>query len=122
MTVSSTENWLKSLGASATANDMSTPEHGLNGDSFAANGSAGGSRSSERRRNVAASLDFVEVDQQQQGRQTPTFPTENGSRSAGAMANNSFARSGNERLYEAYNELHSLAQDFSAFFCGIACI
>mmetsp|Transcript_3618 Transcript_3618/g.13104 ORF Transcript_3618/g.13104 Transcript_3618/m.13104 type:complete len:836 (-) Transcript_3618:783-3290(-) len=112
MTVSSTENWLKSLGASATANDMSTPEHGLNGDSFAANGSAGGSRSSERRRNVAASLDFVEVDQQQQGRQTPTFPTENGSRSAGAMANNSFARSGNERLYEAYNELHSLAQDF----------
>jgi len=36
---------------------------------------------------------------------------ENGGASSPERSSNAF-RSGNERLYEAYNDLHSLAQDF----------
>ncbi|QDZ22638.1 dynamin-like protein [Chloropicon primus] len=108
MTISSTESWLKSL--SGAASTETTPEQQQQQPT---NGEFG---SAERNRNVAASLDFVEVDQ---GRQTPSAfgsaDRSNGVRANGSSMmnnNNSFLRSGNERLYEAYNELHSLAQDF----------
>ena len=138
MTVSSTERWLASLSGSAnemTANNV-TPDHQNGGGgammgaslndsgALAQNANGSGQRrsvnGSAERRNVAASLDFVEVDQQRQERHTPSpFANENGGSGARANfagangnGNNTFLRSGNERLYEAYNELHSLAQDF----------
>jgi len=72
---------------------------------------------------IATSLDFVEVDT---GAGLASAERENvrpGSEarlrnsniignSNGSTYSNMFVRSGNERLYEAYNELHSLAQDF----------
>ena len=136
MTVSSTERWLTRLGNGSNENGGGnqinngasggitptltptlTPSLNTmngNGQVHTSGGGVGGGGGSGGANGVAASLDFEVVDG---GRGGSTAMNMNGGAMNNANGNafsnkNVFLRSGNERLYEAYNELHSLAQDF----------
>ena len=126
-----TERWLKSLSESANGNGAASAESGQqasvagamqygNGDARETPEHVAGDAARIGGGNgVAMSLDFNGSGRPRDalgrspidGRENWN-PESNENVGVRHISPNRFLRSGNERLYEAYNELHSLAQDF----------